>query len=198
MLHLPNDQKPTEAFEGALVQYLASGRTNLRFVYFPSHANFGVAQLERTVDLRDITVRGQLSLSGLHFKGDLLISGTVDPIVLSQSTVDGKLDIRVLNTTTLEAPGTKLRQGFILEVGQISTVNLRRAELAGSTIFRGRFQGRVFFDDASVDGTLDLCECIFEQQPNFPRTLFSANTKLLLLGVESRTILNLQEIHYPI
>ena len=70
--------------------------------------------------------------------------------------------------------------GFILEVRQISNVNLRKAELAGSTIFGGRFQGRVFFDDASVDGILDLCECIFEQQPNFPRTLFSFNTKLLL------------------
>lgn len=182
ILHFPKNDNYRDFFLRTFYERMEAGCYDFRFVHFPLTVSLpkGVS-IKGTADFREIVVAGDFQVGDVLFESDLMISGRVGSILLNRVTIGGKLDVRVAALHSIGIDGTKVRGGFSLTVSEIANADFR-GELLGITALRGRFQGDARFDGATVDGILDLTNCMFLHQPDFRHTRFSQNAKLVIAG----------------
>lgn len=208
ILHLPpGPGKDVQKFDQALVEYLADGRSDFRWVYFPlDNPSFQGRRFTNVADFRNATFSGMLNLNEAVFDQGLLVGGTrfanVDlsratvrgpfrvegrvnnTLRLNQATLQDLVEVRVEGRIHIQSYAAQFHGRLSIDAPEVGSLELHYADLRQGLTLRGRCESRLDtrFDHATIRGHLDLRSCDFGGHLLFGEVVFDAESTLDLSG----------------
>lgn len=215
ILHLPlmEPEKKFDKFNQELEAYLAEGRSDLRWVYFPRRdPSFNGRHFSSTADFRDATFGGTLDLTGATFEKELLLGGPgFQNVNLSQATVRGalrvqgaigtlqlhrtichdSLDVEVRTSIKIEAYNAEFHGTLSIQVLE-GNLDFHGTEFCHGLRVRGRYYANpgVRLEQSKISGHLDFRDSYFEVV-SFREANFDPGVSLDLTGSKLRGELTL-------
>jgi len=208
VLHLPpGPAKDVQKFGQVVADYLAKGRSDFRWVYFPTESpSFQGRRFQEAVDFRGASFGGMLNLTDTTFdrgvflggpefrnvdlsrarvRGPLRVEGRIsNTLRLHQAVLENLAEVRVDDRIHVQAYAARFDGKLSVHAQVIGSLELQDASLRHGLSLRGRYESTpgVRFERARIEGDLDFRECDLDLHLAFNEAVFDPNSTLDLEG----------------